>query len=288
MADTMHPDLHHMLEAALAAVPVIMEIYRSDFDVSLKGDASPVTQADEAAEAVILERLSQSHAATPVVAEEAASRGDVPAETPSFFLVDPLDGTKEFVSRNGEFTINIGLIENGDVLRGVVIAPALGRLWVGDAESQTAWRTTLELGADGAPNPGAFEPMSVRHAPERLIATGSRSHASPEAERLDAALGIETLIPRGSSLKFCTLAEGEADIYIRRGRTMEWDTAAGHAVLRAAGGRVLALGSGGPERELGYGKREQTHDADFANPHFVAYGDFALVERLSGKIPGTA
>ena len=279
-----HPDLRHALEAALLAVPAVMDVYRSDFDVTLKGDASPVTQADEAAEAVILERLGQSHAATPVVAEEAASRGEVPAGAPSFFLVDPLDGTKEFVSRNGEFTINIALIENGTPACGVVIAPALGRVWVGDAREERAWRADLHVAADGSASPGTFEPIAVRHAPAGLIATGSRSHAAPDADRLNAALGIETHIARGSSLKFCTLAEGEADLYIRRGRTMEWDTAAGHAVLRAAGGRVLALDGTVRGAELAYDKRAQRHDSDFANPHFVAFGDSSLVERCFERI----
>ena len=275
----MHSELRHMLEAALVAVPAVMEVYRSDFDVALKGDASPVTQADEAAEALILERLAQSHAATPVVAEEAVSGGDVPPDAPSFFLVDPLDGTKEFVSRNGEFTINIALVENGLPVRGVVIAPALGRVWIGDATEGKAWRAALDIAGDGSANPGAFEPITVRHAPATLIATGSRSHAAPDAEKLNAKLGIETHIARGSSLKFCTLAEGKADLYIRRGRTMEWDTAAGHAVLRAAGGRVLALDGDARGAELPYNKRQQAHDSDFANPHFVAYGDAALVDR---------
>ena len=282
----LHPDLRHMLEAALAAVPAVMTVYRSDFDVTLKGDASPVTQADEAAEAVILERLAQSHAATPVVAEEAVSGGDVPPDNPSFFLVDPLDGTKEFVSRNGEFTINVALVNDGVPVRGVVIAPALGRLWFGDAEEGRAWRAALDIAGDGTANPDAFEPITVRPAPETLIATGSRSHAAPDAERLNAKLGIETHIARGSSLKFCTLAEGEADLYIRRGRTMEWDTAAGHSVLRAAGGRVLALDGAAKGAELPYNKRKQTHDSDFANPHFVAYGDATLVDRTFATIVG--
>ena len=282
----MHPDLTHMLEAALLAVPAVMDVYRSDFDVGLKGDASPVTHADEAAEAIILERLAQSHAATPVVAEEAVSRGEMPQLGSSFFLVDPLDGTKEFVSRNGEFTINIGLIADGSPTRGVVIAPALGRMWLGDAREERAWHAALQVASDGSANPDTFEAITVRHAPASLIATGSRSHAAPDAEQLNAKLGVETHIARGSSLKFCTLAEGDADLYIRRGRTMEWDTAAGHAVLRGAGGRVLALDGEGKGAELRYAKRGQAHDSDFANPHFVAYGDASLVERTFDTIVG--
>ena len=273
-----------MFEAALSAVPVVMDVYRSDFDVAIKDDASPVTEADEAAEAVILERLAQSHAATPVVAEEAASRGDTPSLGERFFLVDPLDGTREFVSRNGEFTINIALIERGVPKRGVVIAPALGRLWIGDGPERRAWRASLLIDAAGGASPGELEPIGVRHAPGRLVATGSRSHAAPDSEALNARLGVDTHLPRGSSLKFCTLAEGEADLYVRRGRTMEWDTAAGHAILSAAGGRVLALEGTGHGAELAYGKQRQGHDADFANPNFVAVGDPSLVERCFATI----
>lgn len=233
---------------------VVMAVYASDFAVARKGDASPVTEADEQAEALILTGLRQLAPEVPVVAEEAAAAGDIPKVSDRFFLVDPLDGTREFVSRNGEFTVNIALIEHGVPVLGLVYAPAVGRLYTG----------ALGLGAwlDAA---AGRRPIRCRAVPpEGLTVVASRSHGDEAA--LDAYLAGRRVASRtnaGSSLKLCLLAAGEADLYPRFGRTMEWDIAAGDAVLRAAGGGVRRLDDGQP---LGYGK------PGFENPHFVATG----------------
>jgi 3'(2'),5'-bisphosphate nucleotidase len=176
-----------------------------------------------------------------------------------FFLVDPLDGTREFLSRNGEFTVNIALIEEGRPTLGVVCAPALDRLFCG-GEGLGAF---LEDG--GAPR----RRIRVRPAPAAIIAVASRSHAGAETEAWLARLPVERCVSVGSSLKLCLVAAGEADVYPRFGRTMEWDIAAGDAVLRAAGGLVTCRDGAA----LAYGKCGQAQDADYANPHFVAWGD---------------
>ena len=248
----------------LAAGAEILRIYATDFSVTDKSDASPVTEADQRAEAIILENLKRLAPNIPIVAEEEAAAGRVPSTATRFFLVDPLDGTKEFISRNGEFTVNIALIENGEPVRGAVYAPALGRLYWG-ARGEGAFMADI---ADG--QPGKARPIRVRKAPsEGLSAVGSRSHGGEETQAYLKAFEIADFVAAGSSLKLCLLAEGKADIYPRMGRTMEWDIAAGDAILRAAGGRVETL-DGQP---LLYGKRDQASDSDFANPHFVAFGD---------------
>ncbi len=236
---------------ARRAGDVIMEIYRTDFAVRGKSDASPVTEADERAEAAIVPALEALAPGVPVVAEEAVAAGRIPQVGEWFWLVDPLDGTKEFISRNGEFTVNIALVHQGRPVLGVVLAPALGRLFAG-VVGQGAW---LEEG-------GSRRAIGCRAVPvEGLTVVASRSHG--DAAALDAFLAgrrVAALANAGSSLKLCLVAAGEADLYPRLGRTMEWDIAAGHAVLAAAGGRVHTL-SGAP---LGYGK------PGFDNPHFVA------------------
>ena len=230
-----------------------MEVYATDFDVRGKQDASPVTLADERAEAVILQALDRLDPHTPVIAEEAVAEGHVPAVGDRFWLVDPLDGTKEFIGRNGEFTVNIALVQDGVPVLGVVFAPALGRMFAGQV-------------VDGASLEDARGRRAIhcRSVPvEGLTVVASRSHG--DAAALDAFLGgrkLAALRNAGSSLKLCLVAAGEADLYPRLGRTMEWDIAAGHAVLAAAGGRVTDL-SGAPLR---YGK------PGFDNPHFVAMG----------------
>lgn len=259
--------LDDLVTTALAAGAVVMRFYEDGAAVAHKGDGSPVTEADEAAEALILADLSRLDASIPVVAEEQAAAGLVPASSSRFFLVDPVDGTKEFISRNGEFTVNIALVENGVPVAGVVYAPALGRLFAGAGTE--AWQAQVQDGVLGA-----RETMRVRAAPARLVAVGSKSHGSAETQRYLEPFPVERFVSRGSSLKFCLLAAGEADIYPRLGRTMEWDTAAGDAVLRAAGGRVATL-DGAP---LCYNKRDQAEDCDFANPHFVAFGDPAVAD----------
>lgn len=264
----MSPLLDAMLRAAIDAGAVVMRHYEAGTDVSHKGDGSPVTAADTQAEAVILAALARFAPDIPVVAEEQAAAGIVPQGAPRFFLVDPLDGTREFVSRNGDFTVNIALIEDGVPVAGVVFAPSEGRLFAG--EGRSAFETVVRAGEIGT-----LHPLRVRPSPEAVTAVCSRSHGTQATWDWLARLDVADSVCRGSSLKFCLLAAGEADIYPRLGRTMEWDTAAGDAVLRAAGGLVTTL-DGAP---LSYDKRDQGHDEDFANPHFIAYGDLALVER---------
>ncbi len=245
-------DALHMI--ALDAGKEIMKIYNSDFDIAAKEDRSPVTEADRLAEDLITARIkSDISDAYPIVGEEAFSDGHSPdiADTP-FWLVDPLDGTKEFISRNGEFTVNIALIEAGRPVLGVVHAPAVNRTYMGSPHGAFA-------ALDGA----GPKPIECRRAPSNgLTALVSRSHKSPETEAYLEGFTIKQEISTGSSLKFCVVAQGLADIYPRLGRTMEWDTAAGHAVLRAAGGTVTDMDG----RELTYGK------PGFENPHFIARG----------------
>ncbi|SCC79433.1 3'(2'),5'-bisphosphate nucleotidase CysQ [Saliniramus fredricksonii] len=253
-----------LVEAALAGGAAIMPIYDGPIEVREKPDYFPVTAADEAAEAAILTLLAQQTPDIPVIAEESVSEGMVPETGRRFFLVDPLDGTKEFIARNGEFTVNIGLIQDGEPVAGVVYAPAIGRMFLGIAQSG-AREARVENG-----KLGAWRSIAVRTPPaEGLTAVASRSHSSPETEAFLAGFPIAARVSAGSSLKFCLIAAGEADVYPRMGRTMEWDTAAGHAVLTAGGGRIT-LTDGAPLR---YGKWSQPNDTDFANPYFVAYGN---------------
>jgi len=243
----------------LKAGAEIMRVYSGDIAVSIKGDASPVTEADERAERIILKNLKSLAPDIPVVAEEEAAAGRLPEIGNRFFLVDPLDGTKEFISKNGEFTVNIALIENGEPVRGAVYAPALGRIFWG-ARGEGAYVAEVRDG-----NMGESRPIRTRAAPvEGLTAVGSRSHGSDETAAYLKAFHVNAFRAAGSSLKFCLVAEGAADIYPRLGRTMQWDTAAGDAVLRAAGGRVETLEG----QALNYGKT----GSDFANPYFVAFG----------------
>ena len=243
--------LEDVMAITREAGALVMEIYRSDFEVRGKQDASPVTEADEKAEHLILERLSTLQSRFPVVSEEAAAAGFVPEMGQCFWLVDPLDGTKEFIQRNGEFTVNIALIDNGIPVLGVVFAPALDRMYAG-AIGLGAW---LEV-------QGKRQAIECRSIPEDgLDVVASRSHG--DADALDQFLKGRLVRSRksaGSSLKICLVAEGEADLYPRLGRTMEWDIAAGHAVLVAAGGQIHALNGD----VLSYGKR------DLSNPHFYA------------------
>ncbi|MFN3685259.1 3'(2'),5'-bisphosphate nucleotidase CysQ [Salinarimonas sp.] len=252
-----------LVEAALAGGAAIMPIYDGPVEAREKADASPVTAADEAAEAAILALLAAKAPQIPVVAEEAVSQGRVPETGARFFLVDPLDGTKEFIAKNGEFTVNVALVEDGVPVAGVVFAPAIGRLFLGLAGAG-AREGRVEGGAVVS-----WRPIAARVAPaEGLVAVASRSHAGPDTDAFLARLPVVARVSAGSSLKLCLIAAGEADVYPRMGRTMEWDIAAGHAVLAAAGGRVERV-DGTP---LLYGKRQQEGDTDFANPWFVAWG----------------
>jgi 3'(2'), 5'-bisphosphate nucleotidase len=252
MDATLSPRLEILVRIARAAGVVVMRHYEAGCDTRVKADRSPVTDADEEAEKLILAELAAAFPQVPVVAEEEAAAGRVAQVGSHFFLVDPVDGTKEFVKRGGEFTVNIGEVVDGQPVSGVVFAPAMGRLFV------------------GAVGEGAFElsDTTVRaiaaRAPETdgLVAVSSRSHPDAKTDELLKTLTIKGHTNAGSSLKFCLVAAGEADIYPRAGQTMEWDTAAGHAVLRAAGGSVTNW-DGTP---FLYGK------PDFRNGPFIARG----------------
>ena len=245
--------LHQVRDIAKDAGDLVMSVYRSDFAARRKDDASPVTEADERSEALILTRLRELSPEIPIVAEEEVAAGRGPTVGRIFWLVDPLDGTKEFINRNDEFTVNIALVEDGEPTLGVVLAPALGRLFTG-AAGVGAW----------VEDAAGRRPIRCRPVPEEgVTVVASRSHG--DAAALEAYLGnrkVAAIRGAGSSLKLCVLAAGEADLSPRRGRTMERDIAAGHAVPAAAGGSVAEL-SGTPLR---YGK------PGFENPHFVAQG----------------
>ncbi len=236
--------------AAREAGEAILEIVRRGFDVESKQDASPVTEADRAAELIILAALARAAPGVPVIAEEEVAAGRIPAHDDLYFLVDPLDGTKEFIRGGDDYTVNIGLIEQGRPRLGVVFAPATGRLH-GGCVGEGAW---LDEGEGRTP-------IATRPRGEPTTAVASKSHLNQATvDYLKATVGNCGYVSVGSSLKFCIVAEGSADIYPRAAPTSEWDTAAGHAVLLAAGGLV-----DGPDGEaLGYGKRA------FLNRAFVA------------------
>lgn len=246
---------------AVAAGAIVMRHYCVGVTVRTKSDASPVTRADEETEAFLLAELARVFPGVPVVAEEKAARGDVPACGSAFILVDPLDGTKEFLRENGEFTVNLALIEGGVPRAGAVYAPVSRRLWAG---GETAWTATVAPGGN-LPPPADRQAIHVR-APGGggLVVLESRSHPDPRLERHLEGLRVAERRKAGSSLKFCLVAEGVADYYPRFGPTMEWDTAAGDAVLRAAGGLTETI-DGAP---LHYGKAL----VEYHNPDFVARG----------------
>ncbi len=259
--------LSGMIDLALAAGAVAAEIYAGDFEMDVKADGSSVTEADRRGEAIIVAGLKKLAPEIPVLAEEAASAGIIPELGDIFFLVDPLDGTREFVNRTGEFTVNIALIEKGRPLLGVVYAPACSKLYYGDVKTG-AFLQGLEPGADRAKAPAATS-INARDADRKnLVAVASRSHRSGETESFLQSIGARDFTPAGSSLKFCLIAEGRADVYPRLGRTMEWDTGAAQAVLEAAGGAVYVLENGKEGEHLRYNKKQRGYD----NPHFVAWG----------------
>lgn len=256
--------LHALAELAVEAGRAILDVYDgAAIAVRAKDDRSPVTDADERAEAILLDGLAGLFPGVAVVAEEASSRDGAPTSCPAtFLLVDPLDGTREFLARNGEFTVNVGLVMDGRPTLGVVHAPALGATWLG-AEGGGA--RVARAAIRDMPGADAFAPIAARHAPAAgLCAVASRSHADPETEAYLATLGVAHRRSAGSSLKFCLVAEGEADVYPRFGPTMEWDTAAGHAVLAAAGGSVTKPDGSA----FTYGKAA----GGFRNGGFVAWG----------------
>ena len=261
-----------LIEAALAGGRAVMAIYASDFAVDWKSDETPVCAADRQAEDVIVAMLARAFPNIPIIAEEACAAGRVPAFGEEFFLVDPLDGTKEFVKRNDEFTVNIGLIKNGIPIAGVVLAPALQRIYA--AAEGRAFAGSVDAGCGKVADLAA---MSVRELQNAPVAVASRSHVTPETEVALKKAGAAERRSIGSSLKFCLVAEGAADFYPRLGPTMEWDTAAGDAVLRASGGKVTTIG-GAP---LTYGKTHVAGMRDFENPFFYAVGDESLLARMA-------
>ncbi len=242
----------------------VMEVYSSDFETRTKADRSPVSDADERAEEIILARLAKDLPGVAVLAEERAAReglGEHPAGV--FLLVDPVDGTKEFVQRKGDFTVNIALIAGGEPVAGCVYAPARGEMYFGGTEGRL-----IDMFAPGS-TVGEGAVLRTRAYPaEGLVAITSSSHLTDETKAFLARLKVARSTAIGSSLKFCWVAAGKADVYPRWGPTMEWDTAAGHAVLNAAGGRVIRPDGSA----FVYGKGE----AGFENGPFIAWGREAL------------
>ncbi|MCO5156829.1 MAG: 3'(2'),5'-bisphosphate nucleotidase CysQ [Aquamicrobium sp.] len=241
----------------------IVEIASEGFRAEIKADESPVTRADREAEAILLSGLRRQFHAIPIVAEEEDSAGLAPRETGDvFFLVDPLDGTREFVRGGDDYTVNVALVRGGVPVVGAVYAPACRQLYLG----RPGFAELVE--ADAGHRPLARRGIGVRQPSAPLIVVASRSHGSPATEDYIARLGSVERTSIGSSLKFCLLAAGKADLYPRMGRTMQWDTAAGDAVLRAAGGLTRRLDGA----VLGYGAGTVAGDEPFANPHFIAEG----------------
>lgn len=248
---------------ALDAGREVMRVFYEGCAVDEKSDASPVTEADRESEKIILAGLRAAYPDIPCVAEEEVAAGvATPDLDGAFFLIDPLDGTKEFVNRRTDFTVNIALVRHGVPEVGVVFAPCTGCFFSGRPGKAESIDVDSDYRIVGR------RPIAVREGSAPLAVVASRSHNTPETDAFIRDLGAAEIVSIGSSLKFCLLAAAEADVYPRFGRTMEWDTAAGDAVLRAAGGMTRTL-DGQP---LVYGKRNQASDSDFANPHFIATG----------------
>ena len=247
-----------MRRLSIEAGDKIMEIYgANDFEVKTKSDESPVTIADEAADKIISDGLRAAFPDVMLVTEEQSATHSASGDT--FLIVDPLDGTKEFINRRGDFTVNIALVEGGVPRRGVVYAPARSRMFFTLADG-SAVEETGDFPKDSM---GPVQPISVS-TPDNaaLMVVASKSHRDQATDDYIAKYNVRDMKSAGSSLKFCLIATGEADLYPRVGRTMEWDTAAGHAVLTGAGGAVVRFDDLTP---LTYGK------ADFANPFFIAH-----------------
>ncbi len=267
-------DCRHLVEgllpAVLAAGRIEMHHFAAGVAVETKADTTPVTVADHEAEAVLIEGLDKVAPGIPVIAEEAVAAGRVPKIEDAFFLVDPLDGTRAFIKRSPEFTINVGLVEGNRPVFGIIYAPALDELFVTLAPDEA-----MEVRITPDAKAARLDDLSLKRLHTRqpdagaLVAFASRSHAAQSTEAFLARLPIAETRKASSSLKFCLIAKGEADLYARLGQTSEWDTAAGHAILAAAGGCVTTL-EGDP---LLYGKSS----GGFANPHFVAWGRKCLL-----------
>ncbi len=248
-----------LLAIAERAGRKILAVYDTDFDVTEKGDRSPLTQADLAAHREIVAGLQQLTPDLPILSEESV---EIPwgerRHWERYWLVDPLDGTKEFIKRNGEFTVNIALIERGRPIVGIVHVPVADVTYMG-AEGGGAFKRTQ----DG--NISSIHVLAPHAVPPRVVA--SRSHRGADVDAYLENLGAHEIISMGSSLKLCLVAEGRADVYPRLGPTSEWDTAAAHAVVAAAGGAVVEAATGAP---LAYNTKES-----LLNPHFIVYGDTA-------------
>ena len=251
---------------ALDAGARIMEIYESDdFDVRTKSDTSPVTEADEAADALISAGLRAAFPDVALVTEEQADSHDQTVST--FLIVDPLDGTKEFINRRGDFTVNIALVEDGVPTRGVVYAPAKGRMFY----TLATGASVEEIGPFDREAPGQTSALKVAESDNgALMVVASKSHRDQATDDYIGKYQVRDMTSAGSSLKFCLVATGEADLYPRLGRTMEWDTAAGHAVLSGAGGRVVRFDD---HSALAYGK------PGFANPFFIAHAPAVALKK---------
>jgi len=251
-----------VIAAAARAGGEILDVARNKVEAREKADTSPVTEADERAEGTILEALRALTPEALVLAEERAGAGGLPETVDGpFWLVDPLDGTKEFLKGGSDYTVNIALVEAGQPILGVVYCPADGRLFLGDVENG-AWRARM----DGSGSLRGRESIRTRRAGKPLTIVASKSHSNSETHAYLAHYPGAECVSIGSSLKFCLLAQGEADLYPRLGDTMEWDTAAGHGVLRAAGGCMVDA-AGAPFRYYKPG---------FRNGHFLAWGDPAF------------
>ncbi len=257
---------HELRRLALAAGERILDIYGADeFEVRSKSDASPVTEADEAADALISAGLRAAFPDLPLITEEQAASHALRART--FLIVDPLDGTKEFVQRRGDFTVNIAYVEDGVPIRGIVYAPARERLFYTRADGASV----EETGPFDPDRPGPLRPIRVaspNHA--GLMVVASKSHRDAATDAYIRLYDVADMRSAGSSLKFCLVAAGEAHLYPRLGRTMEWDTAAGHAVLAGAGGQVVRFDDHTP---LLYGKPR------YENPFFIAFAPGVALKR---------
>ena len=271
------PNEASVLDLALKAGSAIVAIYEEGCDIDSKADGSPVTKADQIAEDIILSGLKALFPETPILAEEAVEAGHLPVCGSRYFLVDPLDGTREFVNRNGEFTVNIALIENGAPVFGVVSAPAKGDIyWGGVLSGGKGPAFSGRIAGDEIEN---VEEILVREANlGSLTLLASRSHLCPETEAFIRRLTVGERTCVGSSLKLCWLAAGGADVYPRMGPTMQWDIAAGDAVLRAAGGMTVRSEDGAP---LTYEVPDTASKSDLFNAHFIALGDRRILDHLS-------
>jgi 3'(2'),5'-bisphosphate nucleotidase len=253
-----------LIPAVVAAGDAILAIRAEGNKVETKADKSPVTAADRAAEAIILEALHVFAPHLRIVAEEEVSAGRIPDVGPTYLLVDALDGTRDFLAGGDDFTVNIGLVRNGAAAAGIIGAPSLSKVWIG---ATGAGARRIEFGADGRTE----APIAVRVRPENgLDIVASRSHRTPETNAFIARFPGSRLVAAGSSLKLTMVAEGRADLYPRLAPTSQWDVAAGDAILAAAGGRVVDLEG----RRLNYRPRPGQGPHPFLNPWFVATGGF--------------